>query len=191
LYVGGTATDGATFAVGGLTGNVYADGVFSFGDSSPDGNAYNTIGTGDKDEAAINNAEDLFISDSLEVDGAIYAPTIYQGANQVCDTSGNCTGTVGGSKWSLGSGAISPYVDTLDVLIGNSATTSAEFAFTNMAGGGSPTFVGGTNAVIDFDYFDVSNTGDITLTSSTSNADILTISPYDTTGTSYTGTLKP
>ncbi|MBI5621537.1 hypothetical protein HY933_01575, partial [Candidatus Falkowbacteria bacterium] len=41
----------------------------------------------------------------------------------------------GGSLWRIISGALSPLNDTLDVLIGNSATSSAKFAFLNVATG--------------------------------------------------------
>ncbi len=76
----------------------------------------------------------------------IYGTTLYQGANQVCDVSGNCSGGSGGSKWKLGSGTISPYSDTLDVLIGNSATTSAKFAFKNVLTGTPTASIAGTTA---------------------------------------------
>ena len=52
-------------------------------------------------------------------------------------TFGTC-GAGGGSNWRITSGALSPINDTLDVLIGNSATTSAKFAFINV-NSGSPT----------------------------------------------------
>ncbi|MBP7768610.1 hypothetical protein KA082_02125 [Candidatus Woesebacteria bacterium] len=68
----------------------------------------------------------------------IYGTTIYQGANQVCDTSGNCGGGGGTNYWRLTSGAFSPVNDTTDLLIGNTATSSAKFAFINV-NSGTPT----------------------------------------------------
>lgn len=67
----------------------------------------------------------------------IYGTTIYQGANQVCDTSGNCGGA-GVNYLRINLGAISPVNDTLDFLIGSNATSSAKFAFTNV-NAGTPT----------------------------------------------------
>ncbi|MFC1600685.1 beta strand repeat-containing protein, partial [Patescibacteria group bacterium] len=68
------------------------------------------------------------------------------------------------SKWVINTsdGTLYPIYEGVDVLIGATATASAEFAFKNMAGG-NPTFVGGTNAIIDFPYFDVSTAGVITI----------------------------
>jgi mucin-19 len=115
------------------SGNLYADGIFSFGDSTPDGNAYNTIGTGDATVGAISNNQDLFISGDLQVAG-----TIYQGTNQVCDSSG--AGCPAGSTvfWDETDNAIHPsgaYAGVADVLIGSTATESAEFAFINVDSG--------------------------------------------------------
>jgi hypothetical protein len=80
--------------------------------------------------------------------GTVAATTITQGGNGVCDSSGaNCpSGAAGGSKWKLSNGAISPFTDNLDVLIGNSATTSAKFAFMNVATGLPTASISGTIA---------------------------------------------
>lgn len=66
---------------------------------------------------------------------SIYGTTLYQGANQVCDTSGNCPGT---NYLRLNLGTLSPVNNTLDFLIGSNATSSAKFAFTNV-NAGTPT----------------------------------------------------
>ncbi len=71
----------------------------------------------------------------------IYGTTIYQGANQVCDLSGNC-GAVG-NYWGQSLGALYPVNNTVDVLFGATAgataTQSAKFAFTGINTGGTPT----------------------------------------------------
>ncbi|MBP7768374.1 hypothetical protein KA082_00870 [Candidatus Woesebacteria bacterium] len=75
----------------------------------------------------------------------IYGTTIYQGANQVCDTSGNCpTGT---NYWRFASGAFSPINDTADLLIGANATTSAKFAFINVNSGTPTASISGNLAI--------------------------------------------
>mgnify|MGYP000983736479 FL=1 len=79
----------------------------------------------------------------------IYGTSVYQGAYQVCDVSGNCLGTAGGSKWKSNYGAISPFTDDLDVLIGSSATTSAKFAFINVGEGLPTASISGTTANVN------------------------------------------
>ncbi len=78
-------------------------------------------------------------SSSLLQFNSIFAKSFSQNGSLVCDSSGtNCpSGSSGGSKWKLsaGNGAISPFSDSLDVLIGNSATASAKFAFKNVLTG--------------------------------------------------------
>lgn len=76
----------------------------------------------------------------------IYGTTIYQGANQVCDTSGNCGG--GGVNYlRINLGAISPVNDTLDFLIGANATNSAKFAFMNVNNGNPTASISGNLAL--------------------------------------------
>ncbi|MGW8181577.1 MAG: hypothetical protein ACWGQW_22840, partial [bacterium] len=53
--------------------------------------------------------------------------SLYWGNRILCDTSGNCTGGSGGSKWQQNLGVLSPYSSTLDVAVGGSATSSASF----------------------------------------------------------------
>ena len=57
----------------------------------------------------------------------VYATTLHQGINQVCDVSGNCSSI--GNFWATGAGALYPVNNTVDLLIGSTATTSAKFAF--------------------------------------------------------------
>ncbi|MEK7119369.1 MAG: hypothetical protein AAB889_02505, partial [Patescibacteria group bacterium] len=52
----------------------------------------------------------------------------------------------GGSLWRIISGALSPLNDTLDVLIGSSATSSAKFAFLNVASGTPTASISGSTA---------------------------------------------
>ena len=61
-----------------------ADGVFSFGDTTPDGNAYNTLGTANAGGTNIGDGSDLYITDSLEIDG-----TFYLGADGITDITGS------------------------------------------------------------------------------------------------------
>ncbi len=78
----------------------------------------------------------------------IYGTTIYQGNNQVCDTSGNCSAI--GNFWQYVNGAISPsspYTNNSDVLIGGNATTSAKFAFMNVMSGTPTASISGNLAI--------------------------------------------
>jgi len=45
-----------------IDGDIEVDGVFSFGDTTPDENAYNTIGTGDQGSGQVADGNDLFIT---------------------------------------------------------------------------------------------------------------------------------
>jgi len=85
------------------------------------------------------------------------------------DASGNLTcgtdaeGTGGTSYWTQGEGILYPMNATVDILIGGTATATADFAFTNIAGG-TPTLYAPNAAAIDFPEFDVSgDTGSITI----------------------------
>jgi hypothetical protein len=74
----------------------------------------------------------------------------------------------GGSNWRITSGGLSPVNDTLDLLIGNSATTSAKFGVLNV-NSGTPTATISANSGNNASY--LSGTG----TLSTTNAQTLTI----------------
>ncbi len=80
----------------------------------------------------------------------IAGTTLTQGGNAVCDSSGaNCPAAgSGGSKWRLVPGAIMPFTDTLDVLIGSTATSSAKFAFKNVYSGTPTASISGTTAFV-------------------------------------------
>ncbi|PIZ97537.1 MAG: hypothetical protein COX79_02185, partial [Candidatus Levybacteria bacterium CG_4_10_14_0_2_um_filter_36_16] len=58
-------------------------------------------------------------------------------------TWGAC-GSGGGSNWRILSGALSPVNDTLDILVGSSATTSAKFAVLNINSGTPVASIAGT-----------------------------------------------
>ena len=79
----------------------------------------------------------------------IYGTTIYQGVNQVCDSSGLITGCGGINYWALGNGALYPTNNTVDVLFGATAgataTSSAKFAFTGIKTGTPTASIAGTS----------------------------------------------
>ncbi|HLE49108.1 MAG TPA: MerR family DNA-binding transcriptional regulator, partial [Patescibacteria group bacterium] len=123
-------TDFSLSVTGDLTlDSAGGDIIFSDADvlnigGSGDDVTFNAIGddTANANGTWMDSDNDLYIEGNLEVDGAIY-----QANNQVCDTSGNCSGTAGGSKWQLGSDSkeIAPYNLTLDTMFGGIATSSA------------------------------------------------------------------
>ncbi|KKS20599.1 MAG: hypothetical protein UU80_C0049G0001, partial [candidate division WWE3 bacterium GW2011_GWA1_41_8] len=137
LYSTFTAVNTDDFNIDAAGGDIVFnnDDVLNIGGSGDDV-TFNAIGddTANANGALVNSDNDLYIEGNLEVDGAIY-----QANNQVCDSSGNCLGGSGGSKWVINSGAISPFSTTLDVLIGGTATNSAKFAFMNVIGSNTPT----------------------------------------------------
>ncbi len=64
----------------------------------------------------------------------VYADAFVQNGNAVCDASGaNCP--AGAGYWNQSLGALFPTNNSTDLLIGGNATTSAKFAFTNVASG--------------------------------------------------------
>ncbi len=64
----------------------------------------------------------------------IYGQALYQNGNQVCDTSGNCSG-LSVNYWDQANGVINPKNATLDFLVGGNATASAKFAVLNINSG--------------------------------------------------------
>ena len=87
----------------------------------------------------------------------------------------SATGT---NYWKLGSGTVSPFSDTLDLLIGNSATASAKFAFKNVLTGVATASISGTTANVSA-FID--GNGNIS-TTNRSNLTLGNSSTYDTTG---------
>jgi hypothetical protein len=81
---------------------------------------------------AVTNVTDLGTASLLYRN--IYGTTIYQGTNQVCDVSGNCT--AGTDVWNVSNGAYTQKFPNQDVLLGVAAgvnaTASAKFAFMNI-----------------------------------------------------------
>ncbi len=55
----------------------------------------------------------------------IYATTLYQGVNQVCDAGGGVAGCAGANYWRLANNVLSPIQVAYDLTIGGSATGSA------------------------------------------------------------------
>jgi len=126
------------------TGDIQADGVFSFGDASPDGAAYNEIGTGNASHTAggeIENALDLYITDDLEVDGTIFAD------GGIVDSSGNPIA----AYWTRTVGNLYPSTanDTL------SATSSASTVATFTSSGSNDALIAGSTS----NYFTVTSAG--------------------------------
>ena len=84
----------------------------------------------------------------------------------------------GTNYWRLANGTLSPFSDSLDVLIGSSATSSAKFAFTGV-GSGTPTasIAGTTTGVATF----IDGNGNISSTNR-NNLSLGNSSTYNTTG---------
>lgn len=151
-YINGTnftvTGAGNVSALGGLTVSGGTINLNYTGTSSTNiGNTTGTTTVAGNILPTTTNSTSLGSSSSLQFN-TIYANLFTQNGNNVCDASGaNCpTGSSGGSKWKLVGGTISPFTDTLDVLIGSSATTSAKFAFTGVNSGTPTASISGTTA---------------------------------------------
>ena len=71
-------------------GYLYADGAFSVGDTTPDSNAYNTIGTSDAGSGQVTDGADLFVSDDVEIDGQLFVDTsLVLGGDTITDFVGS------------------------------------------------------------------------------------------------------
>lgn len=91
------------------------------------------------------DAIDLGTSSSLEFNN-VYAKVLHQGANLVCDTSGNCAAV--GNYWRLNGLVLSPVQAAYDLTIGGNATGSAFQVFAATGNVVSAGYVRGGNLVI-------------------------------------------
>jgi|GEM_PF-5985390 hypothetical protein len=156
------------------TGNFAIGGLISIADSTPDNNTYNTIGTGDKDEAAVADGNDLYITDDLEIDG-----TYYGDGSQLTGIVGglwtdagayvyanNATNTVVKDDGNIGIGTTNP-TQKLDVngnvkaaIYYDSASTTY---FLDPAATGNGLYLGG-DIVSDNSSFSISSTSNQNIT---------------------------
>ncbi len=156
----GTLRLGATTLIGAITGN--NQNVTGIGDLSVDGNTTlngdSTIGNAITDNITFTGrvAQDSDLlpitttgtndlgSGSLPWDN-IYGVNLFQNGNAVCDASGNnCP--AGAGYWAQALGALYNVNNTVDLLVGSNATTSAKFAFINVASGTPTASVSGSVA---------------------------------------------
>ena len=148
----------ATGAITGLTG-VTSSGSITFSGLNTAGGIVYTNGSGVLAQTTVGSASQCL-----------------QSAGGGAPTWGSCGGA--GSNWRIGSGAISPINNTLDLLVGSNATASAKFAVLNV-NSGTPTASISANSGNIATYI----TGDGTI--ATTNRQSLTIgnsSTYNTTG---------
>ncbi|HLE48842.1 MAG TPA: hypothetical protein VI819_02305, partial [Patescibacteria group bacterium] len=127
----------------------------NYGNATASGSlASNTGIIGINSDASANNVLSYGASSAVVAGDA--TGNLYWGQDILCDADQtNCGWATAGeftNYWQLDgtNQTLSPYNETLDVLIGDTATATAEFAFRNLAGG-TPTFTlgGGAAAVID------------------------------------------
>lgn len=142
------------------------------------------------------NGEDAYIEGTLEVDGALQfdsaSITLGNAAFSTCTALETVSGvltcgtddTGGGSGtnyWRILNGAISPVNDTLDLLIGNSASTSAAFAFLNI-NSGTPTASFSGKLVLDSSTADIQSTENQALTIGGNTTGNITLIPLNGDG---------
>ncbi len=147
-------------AASGFTG-ISSSGTITFSAFTANGGLLYTNGSGTLAQTAVGNSGECLIS-----------------AGGGSPTWSSCSLAAANNFWRVSSGAISPYNDTLDLLIGANSTASAKFAFLNV-NSGTPTASISANSGNIATYIK----GDGTL--ATTNRQTLTIgnsSTYDTTG---------
>ncbi len=154
-YINGTnftvTAAGNVSALGGMTVSGGTINLNFTGTSNTNiGNTSGTTTVAGNILPATNNTTNLGSSSSLQF-ATIYANSFRQNGNIVCDTTGNCNGTTGyWGQTSGGStgGVLYPLNNTVDVLIGATATTSAKFAFKNVLTGVPTASISGTTAFV-------------------------------------------
>ena len=92
-------------------------------------NGYATVSA----SLALGNTTAAMGPGNLNASGRITGVQVYQGANQVCDTSGNCSSV--GNFWQLNNHVLSPanYAD-YDLAVGGTATASSKFQIMALTG---------------------------------------------------------
>ncbi len=153
-----------------VTGNGVINGDTTLGNAITDGITF----TGRANSSLLPITDNLYDLGSASLQWAnIYGVNLFQNGNAVCDSTGANCPSAGGQFWSQVDGALYPTNNTVDVLIGGSATASAKFAFTGVNSGTPTASIAGT-------ITDVATylTGDGTL--STTNAQDLTLGTAET-----------
>ncbi|MDE1816871.1 MAG: hypothetical protein KGI11_09985, partial [Thaumarchaeota archaeon] len=188
LAIGGNSTSSALFQIFGATGNASTSGSITFNNVAGNIQTTNsknlTIGgatsgnitlnplngiAGGNISPAINNVTDLGTT-TLAYRNIYAATDIKVGGTSVClQNSASCGFALGTNYWQLNNNALSPYNNTLDVLIGSTSTSSAKFAFLNVAGNTPTASISAGNGTNNSTY--LTGTGVL----STTNAQNLTI----------------
>ncbi len=125
------ANNGNITATGTLTGltGLTSSGTITFSAFTANGGLLYTNGSGVLAQSAVGNAGECLIS-----------------AGGGSPTWTSCSVASADNFWRVTQGAISPYNDTLDLLIGSNASTSAKFAFLNVNSGVPTASIAGTAA---------------------------------------------
>jgi excisionase family DNA binding protein len=128
---------------GNITGvNLTTTGNMVFGDATSDTITF----TGRAASDFLPSADNTYDLGSASLQFAeIRGVALYQNGNLVCDSAGtNCP--QGAGLWAESNGALYPTNNSLDLLIGATATTSAKFAFTNVLTGTPTASISGSTA---------------------------------------------
>ncbi|MDE1767362.1 MAG: S-layer family protein, partial [Thaumarchaeota archaeon] len=188
LAIGGNSTSSALFQIFGSSGNASTSGSITFNNVAGNIQTTNsknlTIGgattgnitlnplngiAGGNISPAVNNVTDLGTT-TLAYRNIYAATDIKVGGTSVClQNSASCGFALGTNYWQLNNNALSPYNNTLDVLIGSTSTSSAKFAFLNVAGNTPTASISAGNGTNNSTY--LTGTGVL----STTNAQNLTI----------------
>ena len=144
--INGTVIGGSTPAAATFT-SLTANGDIALGDAITDAITFTGRVAQDSDLLPITATGTNDIgSIALPFDN-IYSNAVYQNGNLVCDSSGaNCP--AGAGYWGQALGALNPNNNTVDLLIGGNATTSAKFAFKNVLTGTPTASISGTTAFV-------------------------------------------
>jgi hypothetical protein len=159
-------------------GNLTVNGNTVLGDSDTDQITFNGRVSQDSDLIPISTTGTNNLGSSALPWDNIYATVFNQNGNLVCDAAGNNCPAGTTQYWDQANGALYPINNTVDLLIGSSASSSAKFAFTGVSSGTPTASISGATAnvatFIDGNgYISSTNRNNLTLGNS---------STYDFTG---------
>lgn len=130
-----------------IAGNTNLNGDNTIGNATTDGITFTGRVAQDSDLIPITATGNNDLGTSLLPWDDIYAVTLHQNGNLVCDASGtNCPVTSSSLYWNQALGALFPTNSSVDVLIGSDSTTSAKFSFTGVSSGTPTASIAGATA---------------------------------------------
>jgi excisionase family DNA binding protein len=144
--IGGSSAAAGTFTSLTATGDLSIEGNSTFGNAITDTLTFTARVAQDSDLIPIGTTGTNDLGSTLLPWDNVYAVAFTQNGNAVCDQSGaNCP--VGSTQyWGQADGSLYPLNNSVDLLLGATATTSAKFAFKNVLTGIPTASISGTTS---------------------------------------------